>query len=469
MTKRKDIVEKWRDSLKKWFRQSVKDQLFRDARLTFFFKAGGTLAGFLNYYLTVIHFNLTAQGIVALVFSALAIIQGISLWGTELNILRSISKNNSRQDKALISLDYLKGFRTIIITLAVFFTGILLFSAECSVYLFGTDDRFWPTLFIALSMTPACLLVLNSEYARGYQQMLPYNIFAFSTGLLTSILLGSYIILSSDRGIETPLFIQLSAVWLLFAASQWHVTRHLRINLRVLFSIAKSSTKHDGVFYLAFMGVFRVINDRSDIMIIALFVSSPVIAMYFLISRMSSLLQLIGQSVYTPGIPELLRLFYQGNREALVRYKNKMVLLSSSLSLGAMIILIAIHKPVLELFSSWEKETGTGLMIMSSAYLLSIICGPSNSYLMLSGGEKANFYINMTATLLFVTLCFLWIPEKGIVGAAMARLTRTIAVNAVTLFIIYRKQGILMFYFPEGKTGLNGSQGHSGSSITMDQ
>lgn len=430
-------------------RQALRDPLFRDARLTFFFKTGGTVAGFLNYYLIVTYFDLTAQGIVALVFSALAIIQGVALWGTELNIVRSISKGAAEEEHNFIAGEYLKGVRTIFLTTAAVLLGVTLFPTECSTYLFKNDNRTWLTFFIGLSMAPACLLVLNAEYARGFQQMLPYNIFSFATGLITSVLLIGFISLSPNRDTDIPLFIQLTAVWVLFAVSQVHVFSHLKLKILELFGGAWHTKRHEGAFYLAIMGIFRVINDRSDIMIMALFVSSPVIAMYYLISRMSSLLPLIGQSVYTPGIPEMLRLFYQNDRNALIRYKNKMVLLSSSLAIITMVLLIVIHKPVLELFSSWEQTTGNALLIMSSAYLLSIICGPTNSYLMLSGGEKIIFYVNSAGTLLFISLCFLWIPEKGILGAALARLARTVFVNAVTLYAIYQRQGIWLFYWPE--------------------
>jgi len=118
------------------------------------------------------------------------------------------------------------------------------------------------------------------------------------------------------------------------------------------------------------------------------------------------------------------------------------------LSLPLFIVIVVFSKPILYFFFGKDFEQGqSALIILSCAYLVSIMFGPVGNIMTMTGNEKYYTIFTFCSIVITVILNFILIPSMGYNGAAIATASSIVFWNTGLYIVTKRKLGISAWIF----------------------
>lgn len=116
---------------------------------------------------------------------------------------------------------------------------------------------------------------------------------------------------------------------------------------------------------------------------------------------------------------------------------------SVRLSMPLVVFLLIFAHPVLSLYgSTFADRGGLALQIVVGAQFFSLLCGPVGSAALMSGLERASFYVLILDSALVVVLYCLLIPQLAVVGAAITIAAGIVFANVATVWLVKRRIGL---------------------------
>ena len=181
---------------------------------------------------------------------------------------------------------------------------------------------------------------------------------------------------------------------------------------------------------LFFSGIFKQIHGRSDILLIAYFLSAPMVGVYGVAQRF---LPLIGiplvafNSIFAPIISELFANKRHDELEQQYKMVAKWILM---LVLPIFTLLVFFSREILSIFGPGFSDGYKAMIILCIGQMLNAATGSAGFMLMMTGRSLAN--LTNSAVLCFgnILLNVYLIPKYGIIGAALAN---TLSFTAVQL------------------------------------
>lgn len=178
----------------------------------------------------------------------------------------------------------------------------------------------------------------------------------------------------------------------------------------------------------------------SDLIMVGLFMSPESVGLYAVVSRLAMLANL-GRSmlapIFEPRIGFLLRRDQPG---ALAGEYHHVRILALLVALGLAVPLIGFNTTILHWFG---YEAGYPVLLLLIGAAITPIAFGHNGMLLIMAGH-AGWSLATSAVLLAVNIALnaLWIPVWGVLGAACATLTATIAVQVIRALLIRRLEGL---------------------------
>lgn len=144
------------------------------------------------------------------------------------------------------------------------------------------------------------------------------------------------------------------------------------------------------------------------------------ISIYTISVRCASLLAFLALSMDSYLLPKIAKFHSEGEHEKiaelLCKFKNASIILS--IFLGLIYILVGSVLVTSWAGDAYERSYYVAFPIISM-YLLSIVSGPHQSYLLMSGGERHVNWANVMAFFIVVVLCF-FLQETHLLSAGWA-------------------------------------------------
>lgn len=150
--------------------------------------------------------------------------------------------------------------------------------------------------------------------------------------------------------------------------------------------------------------------------------------------------------VFNVIIAPRIALYHQQNQmDQLKNYVQGATRLIALLTLPLVAGIMLFNDELLTLFGSEFLEGRTALIILSSGVLINALSGNVDQILNMTDQQVIMRNLSFVCIVLNVILNFIFIPEYGINGAAMASLMTTAVLNISSIYLIKKKLGFYTF------------------------
>jgi O-antigen/teichoic acid export membrane protein len=138
--------------------------------------------------------------------------------------------------------------------------------------------------------------------------------------------------------------------------------------------------------------------------------------------------------MFAPIISDLHRRRENKELESLFKTVAKWVF---SLSLPALLLMAIFSREIMAIFGSDFAVGATSLIVLSIGQLMNSVSGPLGVMIDMSGRSKLTLLTSVLIFLLQTGLCFLLIPQYGIMGAALAKAISVSFQRAIRLLQVH--------------------------------
>ena len=192
---------------------------------------------------------------------------------------------------------------------------------------------------------------------------------------------------------------------------------------------------------------FYVLLAHTDVLVLQMFRTPEEVAVYYAAAKTIALLSFVFFAVSATATHRFSSFHVAGDHEGLATFLAQTVRWTFWPSLAVGIALLALGKPILNLFGP-DFDQGYPLMFVLVIGLLArASIGPVEKLLNMLGEQRICAVIYLGAFLLNLALCFVMIPALGAMGAAIATAT-ALSAETVVLFIVTRRRlGFHVFIF----------------------
>jgi len=187
--------------------------------------------------------------------------------------------------------------------------------------------------------------------------------------------------------------------------------------------------------------IFYLITTNLDVLILGYFVSPEAVGIYFVASRICSLLGYIPFGVAALAIPKYAEYNSRGDIEGLAIFARQMTRWSFIPTAAGALVLFVIGAPLLSIFGTGYTEGYAVLVLLIFGILVKAAIGPVHYLLAMTGHQNISIGILAISALLNLALSIVLIPAYGIEGAAIST-TATFAVSGTAMVLLaWRKLG----------------------------
>ena len=311
----------------------------------------------------------------------------------------------------------------------------------------------WP-LYLACAALPICgMAQVQSGIARSYDWI--------NLGLSPAYVLRQILLLVLF-GFAFALGLPMNAVTATFtaAASWWAVTigQFIVLNRRLAKAVESGPKAYAVRSWLStstpifVVEAFFLLLTYSDVLVLQLFRPPNEVGIYYAASKTMALVAFIYFSVAQTLAHKFAEYHVAGERKRLADFLAVAVRMTFWPSLGSILVLLVLGKPMLRMFGH-EFVSGYYLMfILAIGLLARAAVGPAERLLNMLGERRSCALIYGGSFAINIALCFLLIPGFGIAGAAIANAI-TLVCESVSLFFVAKFRLALHCFVFGGRQG----------------
>jgi len=191
-------------------------------------------------------------------------------------------------------------------------------------------------------------------------------------------------------------------------------------------------------------------STQALIYLLAYFENPAEVAKYNVSLQIANLANFIFASVVTVSAPMYARDFAENRAklEASIKESSRMIFWASG---SAALFIALLSYPLLFVFGAEFATAWPVLVMLCAANFINAFTGASGNLLDMTGGHKLRKNILLANAILTVLIAFFAIQKFGVVGVAIGYLFNMCFGNFIGVYVVYRKLGINMMYFPWGQ------------------
>ena len=159
---------------------------------------------------------------------------------------------------------------------------------------------------------------------------------------------------------------------------------------------------------------------NTDVLIVSAYLSPTEVGMYFAAAKTMSLIMFIHYAVGSAVANHFAALKARGDHESLKALVRDAVNWTFWPSLAAAIVILALGKPLLWLFSPQFTEAYPVMFVLAIGFLVRASMGPAEFILNMLGEQQLCALVLVVSAVLDVALSFALVPVFGMIGAAIA-------------------------------------------------
>jgi O-antigen/teichoic acid export membrane protein len=397
----------------------------------------GATLGFIFSVVLARLLDVDGVGVYFLALSTVTIASVISRLGMDNALVRFVSVSKSREAWGEISGLYSLAIRrslvaSTILTLIVFVTSPFIAN------LYQEPQLVAILRLMSLGIVPISLLVLHAQIFNALDQ-LNWGIFIQNSSIPLINIFLLFIFVPRLEVLGAPLSYCISCLCVCaFSIVLWHrFTPQLR-NIRGQFNAETLTAASRPLLWISLMSVF---TSSFDTVMLGITQDSSQVGIYNAALKTTFLVvfvQTVSNSVISPKIASLYAL---GKMPELRHLAQKTTRYVTLIVIPIFIILLLFPESILALYGESFKAGALVLIILSVGQFINISCGAVGPLLMMSGHEKVFQRIIRLSTLLNFILNICLTPYLGMVGAAIATASGTIALNVIGTLTVRRVLG----------------------------
>ena len=159
---------------------------------------------------------------------------------------------------------------------------------------------------------------------------------------------------------------------------------------------------------------------NADVLIVSAYLSPTEVGMYFAAAKTMSLMMFIHYAVGSAVANRFSALKASGDHESLEALVRDAVNWTFWPSLAAAVVILALGKPLLWLFSPQFTAAYPVMFVLAIGFLVRASMGPAEFILNMLGEQQLCALVLVFSAILDVALCFALVPVFGMIGAAVA-------------------------------------------------
>ena len=419
----------------------------RGSASNFILRVLGLIAGYAFTLLVSRLFGASVLGAHTLSTTVLMLFTVLGRLGMDTHIVKTFSADrmNGRWDR--IHEVYSKTLR-ISIWVGLALTAILYFSSGLIATVVFKKPHVEPYLqLISFAVLPMVLRFINSECYRGfgmnkeyaYSQNVGYFIYA-------TVILGALSLVSDNELLPNIAFVVSLAV--LAISSTWMVMRKIKNH---------SDSPSNEIGYAKWIrtsspmmmaGSLLLISGWINTLILGAYRGEEELGVFAVILKITNFGNFIILSVNGFTTPRFAQLHHANDLDGLkkhVRLASKIIFWAS---LPVFAFMFICNDWLLLLFGPAFLMGSQAMMVSTVGRLIGALTGPTGNLLNMTGHQNAFRNIMIVTTAINVALCFILIPQYGIMGSALASSLFIVTYNIACVVYIRIKLGLNSFYLP---------------------
>lgn len=378
--------------------------------------------------------------------SALNIVGGIALLGTNQSIIYYSGMLEAKNNLASIKPLYYKMLKLIILSsLLILLTFNFAFSEEFISMVFKKSDAYNLILKTFFALIFFTVTMLNIDTIRALQKTviseLFRNIFRYVPVLLGAILI---YILEKTQLIVDVYLIGFLILCFMSTAYAFCLLRKKRFNKPPSFFFTYKEI-FLASYPMAISAIAYFIMQGIDVLILTIYSSFESVAYYSVAVKLSTLTALSLLSVNIVVAPKIAEIYEKRKTDELQLLIKKSTRLIFVISIFLLSFIFLFSEHILSLFGPNYIVASAPLVILLSAQLYNSLSGPSAIYLNMTGKQRALNLILIIGLLTNIFLNLYLIPNYGMNGAAIATLVSLVLWNSMAAIYIYFKDSIKVF------------------------
>ncbi len=192
---------------------------------------------------------------------------------------------------------------------------------------------------------------------------------------------------------------------------------------------------------------FYLLLTYSDIIVLQQYRPPNEVAIYYAAAKTLSLVAFIYFSVAQTIAHKFAEYHVTGDRKRLAAFLRQSVRLTFWPSLGSLLVLLALGRPLLRLFGH-DFVSGYYLMFIIAVGLLArASVGPAERLLNMLGERRSCALVYASSFAISLVLCVLLIPRLGLAGAATATSVALVFESASLFYVAKHRLGLHCFIF----------------------
>lgn len=398
---------------------------------------------FFSYLFTVLiarYFGAEVTGRYALAFTILNIFAIIFALGIPDAMVKLSSDSSYKQD-----FNFEKPSSRLIL-LSSILGSVALYSLAKPLTSFYKDAALYDYFLIAsATVLPLIVLRYNFESLRGRNKIVQFGILSNIAPYLVAIL-GIVFIqskFSSTYGIEAMEAYLLGTI-VACLLSFFLIKKPIQIN-RKPFSIKKILSY--SIPMLA-TSSFIFIMGWTDTLMLGYFNSASEVGIYNVVIKIARIAIIVLTSINLVLAPKISELYSNSEIEklkALIKKVNRVIFI---FTIPVVIIILVANKFVLGLFGPEFVAGSTALVIIMASQCFNAMTGSVGQVLNMTGYHKKLRDFTIISAVLNLILNFILIPIYGMMGAAIATGTSSLALNIMAVIFVKKRLGIVTYFSP---------------------
>ncbi len=187
---------------------------------------------------------------------------------------------------------------------------------------------------------------------------------------------------------------------------------------------------------------FELLLQNTDVLVLSLYMSPSDVAVYFAALKTMGLVAFVHFAVGTAAANRFSAYNARGDRSELAAFIREAVHWTFWPSLAAVLVLLALGRPLLWLFGPEFTSGYAAMFVLASGFLIRAAVGTAEYVLNMLGEQKLCAGVLFLAAGLNLALNFALIPPLGLLGAAIATAASVATSSLLMLLVAKRRLGL---------------------------
>ena len=432
--------------------QSLQDkdfaELFRKSGVSFLLRILGQILGFALTFIIAHYFGASGLGDYVLAIIVLRVFTLFSKLGMDTASIRFIAAFAS-QNKFKSIIYFRRKLVVLLMLLSLLFSCIMYFNAEwISVFIGARESFIQLNSFLVL---PMAFFILHYQSLRGLKKIAEFSFFFRVSETLFTII-SILVIMQFVTSDYVPIYGYVSSICIVSFLSFLSYT--------YWFNIKSKSQKNEQIDVLPLKKILHVsiplmfaqsvqfIMAWTDKIMLGSMMTAEYVGIYHIAFKLSMFASITLMAVNSIASPKFAELYANNDIKTLKKVVSQSTKLIFWSSIPLVILFFSFPSFFLGIFGAEFKVATLAFLILSSAKLISALCGSVGNLLQMTGEQLLYMKILSAGAILNVVINYLLIPIYGINGAAIASLFSMSFWNVSMVYFVQKKLGILTLYIP---------------------